>query len=181
MDNFVIPNPATSHFSNILLLVSNRSNRRFFPFFLMAVPNVSPSPQMFPHFLATPPFPVGFSSTFPSATRRPFRPRRAFREWRDYEEALKRKDLAGALRFLKSLETEQRPAVEPFGEATSPVAELTQSRFRELEMFGPQRDWEVLDTCLNADNMKLVGNAYKFLRDRGFLPNFGKCRNIGEF
>lgn len=61
------------------------------------------------------------------------------------------------------------------------VAELTRSRFRELEMFGPQRDWEVLDTCMNADNMKLVANAYKFLKDRGFLPNFGKCRNIGEF
>jgi hypothetical protein len=95
---------------------------------------------------------------------------------------VKRKDLAGALSFLKSLETEQRVTVEPFGEgAASPVAELTRSRFRELELFGPQRDWEVLDTCMNADNMKLVANAYKFLKDRGFLPNFGKCRNIGEF
>ena len=94
---------------------------------------------------------------------------------------MKRKDLAGALRFLKTLET-QNP-LDPFGDASSPssIAESTRSRFRELEMFGPQRDWEVLDTCLNADDMKLVGNAYNFLRDRGFLPNFGKCRNIGEF
>lgn len=41
-----------------------------------------------------------------------------------------------------------------------------------------ERDWEVLDTCLNADDMRLVGSAYGFLKDRGFLPNFGKCRNI---
>lgn len=147
----------------------------------MAVPNVSPNLQNFPHFLASPSFSLGFSRTAPPSTRIPLRPRRALREWRDYEEAVKRKDLAGALQFLQSLETEQRPTVEPFGEGNSPVAELTRSRFRELELFGPQRDWEVLDTCMNADNMKLVGNAYKFLKDRGFLPNFGKCRNIGEF
>ncbi|XP_045799699.1 uncharacterized protein LOC123893914 isoform X2 [Trifolium pratense] len=132
--------------------------------------------QISPHFLASP----QFSRTFPPpSSRKPFRPRSALKEWRDYEEAVKRKDLAGALSFLKSLETEQRVTVEPFGEGTtSPVAELTRSRFRELELFGPQRDWEVLDTCMNADNMKLVANAYKFLKDRGFLPNFGKCRNI---
>ncbi|KAJ1410369.1 Peptidase M41-like [Sesbania bispinosa] len=136
----------------------------------MAVHNVSPNLQVFPHFLAVP----SFSHTFSPASRRPLRPRRAFREWREYEDAVKRKDLAGALRFLKSLETEQRP----FGENPSPVSESTRSRFRELELLGPQRDWDVLDTCLNADDMKLVANAYKFLRDRGFLPNFGKCRNI---
>lgn len=43
---------------------------------------------------------------------------------------------------------------------------------------GSERDWEVLDTCLNADDMRLVGSAYSFLQDRGFLPNFGKCKNI---
>lgn len=90
---------------------------------------------------------------------------------------MKRKDLATALRFLKSIENEN--PVELFD--GSSMAESTRSRFRELELFGPQRDWEVLDTCLNADNMKLVGSAYKFLKERGFLPNFGKCRSIGEF
>ncbi|GAU43534.1 hypothetical protein TSUD_98540 [Trifolium subterraneum] len=142
----------------------------------MAAFNGTSNLQIFPNFLASP----KLSRTFPpSSYRKPFRPRSAFKEWRDYEEAVKRKDLAGALSFLKSLETEQRLTVEPFGEGTtSPVAELTRSRFRELELFGPQRDWEVLDTCMNADNMKLVANAYKFLKDKGFLPNFGKCRNI---
>ncbi|KAG5117802.1 hypothetical protein AAZX31_15G244300 [Glycine max] len=136
----------------------------------MALPNVFPNLQISPHFLAPPPFSLGFSRTFPAATRVR---RRAFREWREYEEAVKRKDLAGALRFLKSLESEQ-----PLVNGGSPSSESTRLRFGELERFGPQRDWEVLDTCLNADDMKLVANAYRFLRDRGFLPNFGKCRNI---
>lgn len=89
---------------------------------------------------------------------------------------MKRKDLATALRFLKSIENEN--PVELFDGSAPSAADSFESRFRELQLFGPQRDWEVLDTCLNADNMKLVGNAYKFLKDRGFLPNFGKCRNV---
>ncbi|KAG0492542.1 hypothetical protein HPP92_005940 [Vanilla planifolia] len=46
------------------------------------------------------------------------------------------------------------------------------------EFLGPEKDWEVLDTCLNADDMRLVGRAYAFLKDRGLLKNFGKRRNI---
>lgn len=142
---------------------------------LMAVSNFFPNLQIFPHFLLPKPFSLGFSRTVPAAT--PLR--RAVREWREYEEAVKRKDLAGALRFLKSLETERQE--EQLLDGVSLPTELTRLRFLESERFGPQRDWEVLDTCLNADDMKLVANAYKFLKDRGFLPNFGKCRNIGEF
>ncbi|KAF7824405.1 plant/F14G9-20 protein [Senna tora] len=148
----------------------------------------SPKLEIFSHFLTSQSFSRGFSGGFPQtatpvgrellyARQSPQQHRpapRAFREWREYEEAVKRKDLATALRFLKSIENEY--PVEVFD--GSSVAETTRSRFRELELFGPQRDWEVLDTCLNADNMKLVGSAYKFLKDRGFLPNFGKCRNI---
>ncbi|KAJ9673073.1 hypothetical protein PVL29_026381 [Vitis rotundifolia] len=90
---------------------------------------------------------------------------RALREWREYEDAVKEKDLARALRFLKSVETNP---IEPFNDSSSSELGLVQS----------ERDWEVLDTCLNADDMKLVGSAYSFLKNRGFLPNFGKCRNI---
>ncbi|GLT26484.1 hypothetical protein SLA2020_015460 [Shorea laevis] len=43
---------------------------------------------------------------------------------------------------------------------------------------GSERDWEVLDTCLNASDMRLVGSAYGFLKDRGFLPNFAKFSGI---
>lgn len=78
---------------------------------------------------------------------------------------MKEKDLARALRFLKSVETNP---IEPFNDSSSSELGLVQS----------ERDWEVLDACLNADDMKLVGSAYSFLKNRGFLPNFGKCRNI---
>lgn len=43
-----------------------------------------------------------------------------------------------------------------------------------------QRDWDVLDTCLNADDMRLVASAYSFLKDKGFLSSFGKYRSIGN-
>ncbi|KAL0443138.1 UNVERIFIED_CONTAM: hypothetical protein Slati_2036500 [Sesamum latifolium] len=93
---------------------------------------------------------------------------RAIREWQEYEEAVKEKDLARALRFLKDVPVE-------FGsssvQSTRPVND-------ELGLLGLERDWEVLDTCLNADDMRLVGSAYAFLKDRGFVPNFGKYRNI---
>ncbi|KAK9123325.1 hypothetical protein Sjap_012927 [Stephania japonica] len=58
------------------------------------------------------------------------------------------------------------------------------SRDGELEgLLRREKNWEVLDACLNADDMKLVAGAYGFLQSRGFyfLPNFGKCRNIDEF
>ncbi|KAL3820907.1 hypothetical protein ACJIZ3_006812 [Penstemon smallii] len=88
---------------------------------------------------------------------------RAFKEWQEYEEAVKEKDLARALRFLKDFPVELENS----------SIELTRPENDELE-----RDWEVLDTCLNADDMRLVGSAYAFLKDKGFLPNFGKYRNI---
>ena len=50
----------------------------------------------------------------------------------------------------------------------------------QLGLFGSEKDWEVLDTCLNADDLRLVANAYAFLKDRGFLPNFSKLKDIGN-
>ena len=95
---------------------------------------------------------------------------RALKGWKEYEEAVKDKDLARALKFLKSIDLE------------------TQTQFTtgsslqfDLPLMERNRDWEVLDTCLNANDMRLVSSAYAFLKDRGFLPNFGKCRNLGNF
>ncbi|XP_057524099.1 uncharacterized protein LOC130803888 [Amaranthus tricolor] len=92
---------------------------------------------------------------------------RALKGWKEYEEAVKDKDLARALKFLKSIDLE------------------TQTQFTtgsslqfDLPLMERNRDWEVLDTCLNANDMRLVSSAYAFLKDRGFLPNFGKCRNL---
>ncbi|KAK3042647.1 hypothetical protein RJ639_000899 [Escallonia herrerae] len=95
---------------------------------------------------------------------------KALTGWQEYEDAVKNKDLARALRFLKNI-----PAVPD----ESPI-ELTQSRVDAggLGLIGLDRNWEVLDTCLNADDMRLVGSVYGFLQKRGFLPNFGKYRSI---
>ncbi|KAJ6357369.1 hypothetical protein OIU78_005261 [Salix suchowensis] len=107
-------------------------------------------------------------------------PRAALREWKEYEDAVKRKDLARALRFLKSKETltnNDSLADSVNGSFTNDSA--TRSGLGDLGLFdGLERDWEVLDTCLNADDMRLVSSAYGFLKNRGFLPSFGKFSNI---
>ncbi|XP_009768417.1 uncharacterized protein LOC107782909 [Nicotiana tabacum] len=91
---------------------------------------------------------------------------RALREWQEYEEAVKEKDLSRALRFLRDIPIEE------------PKDSSTRAGGGELDWFRLERDWQVLDTCLNADDMRLVGSAYAFLKDKGLLPNFGNCRNI---
>lgn len=91
----------------------------------------------------------------------------ALREWREYEDAVKRKDLAGALRFLKTVQVIDKQAAEAAIESINIAA-------------APALDWEVLDACLNADDMRLVGSAFRFLKDRGLLPNFAKFSNIGN-
>ncbi|KAK4742989.1 hypothetical protein SAY87_000990 [Trapa incisa] len=104
----------------------------------------------------------------PSEQQRNIRTR-ALREWQEYEEALKMKDLGRALRFLKSVES----SIEPLNGSSQPP-------FEDLSLYtsNDDRDWEVLDTCLNADDMKLVASAYSFLMDKGFLPHFSRFRNI---
>ncbi|CAN1785486.1 hypothetical protein LINPERHAP1_LOCUS16887 [Linum perenne] len=101
--------------------------------------------------------------------------RRAVGEWQEYEEAVKRKDLAKALRFLTSL--------QPNTSTVPSSSSATNSSLRRLgggldSVDGLERDWEVLDTCMNADDMRLVAAAYDFLGSRGFLPSFGKFRSI---
>ncbi|XP_074556331.1 uncharacterized protein LOC141812196 isoform X3 [Curcuma longa] len=98
-------------------------------------------------------------------------PIRALKEWSEYEEALREKDLARALRYLKS-EAATDPIRPPEDSSVVSVA------YAPPDYSRPERDWEVLDACLNADDMRLVGSAYAFLQDRGFLPNFGKFGNI---
>ncbi|RWW06017.1 hypothetical protein GW17_00030680 [Ensete ventricosum] len=96
-------------------------------------------------------------------------PIKALKEWREYEDALREKDLARALRFLRSMELEPLPAEQSSVWSVSYVP---------ADYPRTARDWEVLDACLNADDMRLVGSVYAFLQDRGFLPNFGKFKNI---
>ncbi|XP_071703145.1 uncharacterized protein [Rutidosis leptorrhynchoides] len=93
---------------------------------------------------------------------------RALTEWKEYEQAVKDKDLSKALRFLQQVEI-QLP---------NDYSIESQSDIKPLKMLELQRDWEVLDTCLNADDMRLVASAYSFLKDKGFLYHFGKYRSI---
>ncbi|KAF5728116.1 hypothetical protein HS088_TW21G00259 [Tripterygium wilfordii] len=135
-----------------------------------------PHPKIFPHFRSNSPISFPFAQSRVVLTRTPILPR-ALREWQEYEEAVKRKDLARALRFLKTIETSKKnnDPVELIDDGNS----SNKIRLGELGLYGgSQRDWEVLDACLNADDMRLVGSAYQFLKEKGFLPNFGKFRNI---
>lgn len=101
---------------------------------------------------------------------------RALKEWQEYEDAVKRKDLARALRFLKN-KNDNNP-IEPLSDSL--MGESNRAWLPEF-VGGFDRDWEVLDTCLNADDLKLVASAYKFLQNRGFLPSFGKFSGIGNY
>ncbi|KAJ1278060.1 hypothetical protein BS78_04G051200 [Paspalum vaginatum] len=83
--------------------------------------------------------------------------------WREFEDAVRRKDLSRALRFLQSVE---------------PAAAAGTAAMQVAVPVPTGRDWEVLDACIDADDMRLVGRAYQFLVDRGVLANFGKCKNI---
>ncbi|KAL5744871.1 hypothetical protein ACOSP7_027751 [Xanthoceras sorbifolium] len=140
------------------------------------------SHQIFLPFPQTPPPRKRKTKPFQANHRPPPRPRpRALREWQEYEDAVKRKDLARALRFLKSVETNKSNIDNPTQPPSngSVLAESTQSRLGELGLVGgSERDWEVLDTCLNADDMRLVSSAYAYLKNREFLPNFGKFSSI---
>ncbi|MFS7963882.1 putative peptidase M41 [Helianthus anomalus] len=108
----------------------------------------------------SPQHPYNFHSTQFPHNPLPFRQHsrritpKALTEWREYEQAVKDKDLGKALRFLQDINDLQSELVEL------------------------QRDWEVLDTCLNADDMRLVASAYVFLKDKGFLNQYGKYRSI---
>ncbi|KAJ8761745.1 hypothetical protein K2173_004555 [Erythroxylum novogranatense] len=111
-----------------------------------------------------------------SLQRKPWFVSSALREWREYEDAVKQKDLARALRFLKSIETkdDSGESVDGYLKTESACPGISELK----TVYESERDWEVLDTCLNADDMRLVDSAYGFLKNRGFLPNFGKLGNI---
>ncbi|KAK5833575.1 ATP-dependent zinc metalloprotease FtsH 3 [Gossypium arboreum] len=137
--------------------------------------------QNFPHFVTSHSLPlsqchpISFQTPPPKSIH--YHPPRALREWQEYEEAVKKKDLATALSFLISIEKDNSDdSVEENGSLSTQSA---RSRIGDLGFFGGSvRDWEVLDTCLNADDMRLVGMAYEFLKAKGFLPNFGRFSSI---
>ncbi|KAG4149326.1 hypothetical protein ERO13_D05G330900v2 [Gossypium hirsutum] len=146
--------------------------------------SVSPSlsfTQNFPRFVTSHSLPlsqchpISFQTPPPKSIH--YHPPRALREWQEYEEAVKKKDLATALRFLISIEKDNSDDSDE--ENGSLSTQSARSQIGDLGFFGGSvRDWEVLDTCLNADDMRLVGMAYEFLKAKGFLPNFGRFSSI---
>lgn len=101
---------------------------------------------------------------YPLKIRQHYSRPRALTEWREYEEAVKEKDLGRALRFLQDI----------------PQPTDDNNNNKPLGLMELQRDWDVLDTCLNADDLRLVAAAYAFLKDKGFLNQFAKYRSIGN-
>ncbi|XVF33814.1 hypothetical protein REPUB_Repub18cG0003100 [Reevesia pubescens] len=148
----------------------------------------SSSPKIFPHFFSSHSFPLShpypisilfLQTPKPRKNIRYYHPPRALREWQEYEEAVKRKDLATALSFLISID--KNNSDNPVEENGSLSTESTRSRLGDLGFVGGSvRDWEVLDTCLSADDMRLVGTAYEFLKAKGLLPNFGRFSSIAS-
>ncbi|XLR23293.1 hypothetical protein S83_051193, partial [Arachis hypogaea] len=68
---------------------------------------------------------------------------------------------------------QRKQMVRPPGSKRAPKSPKQRRKIAEaIAAKWADPDWEVLDTRLNADDMKLVANAYRFLKDGGFLPNF---------
>lgn len=97
---------------------------------------------------------------------------RALTEWREYEQAVKNKDLSKALSFLQQIQPPNDTNNDNY------LIDSQNGNNNPLGQLELQRDWEVLDTCLNADDLRLVGAAYAFLKDKGFLNQFGRYRSI---
>ncbi|KAI3825851.1 hypothetical protein L1987_07539 [Smallanthus sonchifolius] len=127
----------------------------FFP----SRPYTIPQTPIFSHSNQFPDYPLGIRKHSRQITPR------ALTEWREYEQAVKDKDLGRALRFLQEITPPDDYSIDSQTDKPLGLLEL-------------QRDWEVLDTCLNADDMRLVASAYAFLKDKGFLNHFGKYRSI---
>ncbi|KAF3790611.1 hypothetical protein EJ110_NYTH16163 [Nymphaea thermarum] len=106
--------------------------------------------------------------------------------WQEYEDAVREKDLERALKFLESLDDGEGdgvdsavlPPLESSSSPPSPSASTRRKRQAVVDGRRAERDWEILDACINADDMKLVGSAYSFLQSRGFIPTFGKFQNV---
>ncbi|KAM0044313.1 putative peptidase M41 [Helianthus debilis subsp. tardiflorus] len=151
------------HLTKILHDPNPQKPSKIFPLSSSSSTSMAISLRFTPPSPFSPQHPYNFHSTQFPHNPLPFRQHsrritpKALTEWREYEQAVKDKDLGKALRFLQDI-----PQVNDF-----------QSELVEL-----QRDWEVLDTCLNADDMRLVASAYVFLKDKGFLNQYGKYRSI---
>lgn len=106
--------------------------------------------------------------------------------WQEYQQAVQRKDLGTALQILESLDAAQNPSLPFVDEEDDPQSEQLPSlpfRLRrdeeELVISRIPVDLRnVLDACLSATDLKLVGRTYNLLQLRGLIPNFGRYKSI---
>lgn len=110
-------------------------------------------------------------------------------EWKEFEEAVESKDLGRALKALEVLNRFESDTsdnqVDPNGSSKingSLGSESLDARSTSAEIFFPRAQYlKVLDTCQSALDLQLVGQAYRWLQERGFLSSFGKFKSRGKF
>lgn len=116
-------------------------------------------------------------------------------EWKEFEEAVEFKDLGRALKALETLNNFESDATP---EDTKDVVELYVDeggdgngslRVESSNGAGtsyvafslPRTDYlKILNTCQSAKDLELVGQAYGWLQDAGFLQSFGKYKARGS-
>ena len=109
-------------------------------------------------------------------------------EWKEFEEAVESKDLGRALKALEVLNRFESDTsdnqVDSIGSSKtngSMGSESLDARTTSAEIFFPRAEYlKVLDTCQSALDMQLVGQAYRWLQERGFLSSFGKFKSRGK-
>lgn len=117
-------------------------------------------------------------------------------EWKEFEEAVEFKDLERALKALEVLNKFESDVTTL--EGTEDVVELYVDRggdgngsMRAESSNGAGTSYaafslsrtdylKILNTCQSANNLELVGQAYGWLQDRGFLQSFGKYKARGS-
>lgn len=123
----------------------------------------------------------------------PSRKRMSNFEWKEFEDAVEFKDLGRALKALEALNNFESDAIA--GEDAKDVelyesgdgneslrAESSNGTGTSYAAFSlPRMDYlKILDTCQSANDLELVGQAYGWLQDVGFLQSFGKYKARGR-
>ncbi|KAG0577966.1 hypothetical protein KC19_5G195200 [Ceratodon purpureus] len=110
-------------------------------------------------------------------------------EWKEFEQAVEYRDLGRALKALETLNNFESDAraedrndvielsLEGSGDGNGSLrADSSKEAGTSYGAFAlPRADYmKILDTCQNAQDLQLVGQAYGWLQNEGFLQNFGK-------
>ena len=117
-------------------------------------------------------------------------------KWKEFENAVEYKDLERALKVLETLNNfESDVESDATAEDRNDVFQLSRDdadgalRAESSNGTGtsyaavslPRTDYmKILDACQSAQDLELVGQAYEWLQNGGFLQNFGKYKARGN-